>query len=1020
MRLGWGCAVADHDLEAERERLKRRERRGVISLWFVALPLGGSVALAAFWALGFLVIWLDPAYADPDKTVLETLLLWLNATRLGGWFLIDLDEPGPFGISEWILAHPALSAILVGTALAAIFAIGWAGKAYRRFFAPFATNLFSPLPPLKAIDPLRPLGKLAENDQAAHADPLPWRVTPASPMGEAWTALKTFAENPDGLQRHKLDYQVLIGRPGSGKSRLSVEFLRAMGGLTAMPAPSTAPSTYAFNETVWEELWRKMSSLFAAWRQDLASWWHVQVLCRPCREGEPWDVGWIDPHAHAKAAMEARASLEEIAPLLREWQPRRPTLLLLDDPYRGDALQTLRALNEHARQFRHPVRLLIVDQSIPGDLEADWQDGGWAFQRFSTSAQPIELRQAHAFTAEDIRVLRYTVMGDACPSDLRSDAGVKHFLIKTRGNPLVSELAFTWLREPEHTLHDMTRPALLRKRAQRIVEALRAAGISEAGLAPIAAATIAHVHLPRAVFEAQEREATGARVIARSALAVFERFQVPVESAALARAFALEVGRLHRALPPVRPEMIGMAFVSEVFAKLGTESAERILKAAWELDPYGTLRTVLQVERDPTADDDPLAEALTRKPPEGLAISDIALFGAYAEAGCTLAQRDLDDDAFFVGKGLETTALEIAKRLDPQGVRAALEFAITLFERRPGDRYPRQDALCDLALNLLELALQKQAFATAEELLATLLTLRRLDVGTVALHPTPLAQDVVFPAPADDDTVLGLARESVLAFRQWGRMTSTLYHLMQRLLSAGALGATGDTLVQVLTLMQTARQTSGAAAQDLAEDLDSAGLDEYLKCQVWRSVAAGHAMTRDPSAAERAAEKVAAIAAGSPESEDLQYAAAYAWSPVAAPHAVSLAPSAPEGAAAKVAAIAARWPESEGIQLYAAEAWRFVSGVHAITGNPAAKERTEEKVTAIVDAWPDAEDIQIQAALAWAVAAETHTDDENKAFARRFAGLADTIIAKWPDGFESNLLLQRLDRWLDTPASGNA
>lgn len=73
----------------------------------------------------------------------------------------------------------------------------------------------------------------------------------------------------------------------------------------------------------------------------------------PRRNDEPWDDAWLNEVDEARLAALAR------------WQPRRPTLIVLDSPIEGAAARVLETLQAGLRRrlSQHPVRLLILDDA---------------------------------------------------------------------------------------------------------------------------------------------------------------------------------------------------------------------------------------------------------------------------------------------------------------------------------------------------------------------------------------------------------------------------------------------------------------------------------------------------------------------------------------------------------------------------------------------------------------------------------------------------------------------------------
>lgn len=74
----------------------------------------------------------------------------------------------------------------------------------------------------------------------------------------------------------------------------------------------------------------------------------------PRRDDEPWDDAWLSDVDNARLAA------------LAGWRPRRPTLIVLDEPAPGVVPRVVDALNVGLRRNggQHPVRLLIL-----GDIE---------------------------------------------------------------------------------------------------------------------------------------------------------------------------------------------------------------------------------------------------------------------------------------------------------------------------------------------------------------------------------------------------------------------------------------------------------------------------------------------------------------------------------------------------------------------------------------------------------------------------------------------------------------------------
>lgn len=76
----------------------------------------------------------------------------------------------------------------------------------------------------------------------------------------------------------------------------------------------------------------------------------------PRQADEPWDDAWL---THLD---EARLTA------LAHWQPRRPTLIVLDQPNASTAARVVASLGHAVLHSRHPVRLLVVRTIDPAEL----------------------------------------------------------------------------------------------------------------------------------------------------------------------------------------------------------------------------------------------------------------------------------------------------------------------------------------------------------------------------------------------------------------------------------------------------------------------------------------------------------------------------------------------------------------------------------------------------------------------------------------------------------------------------
>ena len=128
-------------------------------------------------------------------------------------------------------------------------------------------------------------------------------------------------------------------------------------------------------------------------------------------------------------------------------------------------------------KYRYPVRLIIVSQTLPHELGFELQvDGSWSVGprgfagllslNYGTALSPAELRRM---------IGGIHISGD-WSGWKPTDKNVHRLQLQTRSNALLVCLLIRQMqRDPSHELMDAA--ALLLDRAQRIVQALKAAGI---------------------------------------------------------------------------------------------------------------------------------------------------------------------------------------------------------------------------------------------------------------------------------------------------------------------------------------------------------------------------------------------------------------------------------------------------------------------------------------------------------------------------------------------------------------
>ena len=492
--------------------------------------------------------------------------------------------------------------------------------------------------------------------------PLPWLEPVDGPRKVAWDALTDFAwagvANAEGRRwfgrpEVPFGWTLIMGRPGSGKSRMAVEFARALANRKAFGGD------------------RPQRGRFAR----LSVWWRVQLFISRPRHDDPWDAGWLRPERlspsielndGAYPEWHARVGVEVLLGRLEKWRPRRPTILLLDDPLPGDGKAVIAALRKQANQFLFPVRLVIVNQSAPADiLGARDMRSQWHSQVERPLRQPIAFDQG-GLTKTDIRKLRASqgILPAGRYPMISRDAQVDRFLNVTKGSPFLVELGFKWLRDGK-ALAEMTEAKLLTERVDRVVDALCQAGLSKPEHhCAIAAATLAGGAYGGSVARPEDEAFLPARPLIEKAFHLPEGYP-----AALRRVFPADALDLAQWLPPIRPEMVGDAFVRWVFKQSGPEQQSRLIDTAWLANARGTLRSALRLGRH----SDALGVRLAKPPTDLAGLDPLDLALAYADASALIPRSDWDVGENAPAPALAERATQLIRSLPASRAAIAID-----------------------------------------------------------------------------------------------------------------------------------------------------------------------------------------------------------------------------------------------------------------------------------------------------------------------------------------------------------
>lgn len=851
------------------------------------------------------------------------------------------------------------------------------------------------------------------------APPAPAPDEPPTPRRQVWESLIRFVAEDIGNSPHTLlglrvrpqepfRWALVTGQAGSGKTRMIKELAlaRARADLLERDPPVPDAQSLRAHRRARRKLRRGAASRRTIpWkkRED-----HAEAPTRDARlwHGcDPWDAFWLVAATNPAAPAHARRAGFDSALLKRlaAWRPHMPTILLLDDPLDGDARRIVDSLLEGSAQYRHPVRLIIANQSLPRDLGIEKTASGWRAAPRGFAGAPLRLDGEARIGPAEIRIFsgELQAMLDAQyrhkPAARRpigwrpNAASVETLLRRTAGNALLACLALYHLyRHP--TRGDISRETILRDRAERIREALLAAGVSEPQLRLIALATLIG---PAAPFPpALLTDAT--------------RFDPH-----LLHSIPNLLAQTPPAPPLVVPAPIGDTFIRLVLSDMHCAPDHRaaILAEAWRAAPTPMLRTAWRL----STGEDALAIALRAGPAQsGLDEARIAL--AYAAWAALIPREEWDlgdvpgpapapplpggytDAAMdFAAESARFAALrqrsaaaeaEATRRLaalPPATAMALLPDLVALMETPASTAILRSNTALELFVTAASAARPSREPPLAPEAAANLADL--IATALQNLHPTPNTRE----APRQAAIFAAVITDAAAAFGPGGAERARLETIVRAVGNSSGLrpgflfaiatalastvapcGAIGAALAHRLrgfacpvgddtTATQEARAVDRIAAPFRGERAF-----ELIRARAWRSVA--YVRTDDPKACEAAAEEVNAIASRFPADRDFDLQRAVTRRYVA--HARVADRAACEAAAHRVDEIARDHPGDADFERERAQAWRCVAFAH--DGNAGECEAAARHVDAIAQPFAGSRDFEAERAQAWRSVAFSH------------------------------------------------
>ncbi|MGE4471154.1 MAG: hypothetical protein AB7D47_13550, partial [Desulfovibrio sp.] len=503
-----------------------------------------------------------------------------------------------------------------------------------------------------------------------------WPCRPSSKPDKAWLPLSV---------------AIVTGANGVGKSQLSMELAHVVArhvelGLRPPEIDGVEP-------------WTKSR----CWMKKIA-WWFVRNLpCTRRATDDPWDVGRVENNSG------------DVLTNLESWRPRRPTLLIIDEPSEN-VIRIVDALAKQRMRYWHPVRLLLIDQSLPTSLNSKNDDYlrcdcatpsagsfithaqeelmGWYHRRggqWGNSPVPFFFKGAFdlgevRFTSPPVRAIwskaaRVFLPGKKVNNALKGDQDFEVLSKATAGNPLLVVLAVEELMQHNLTLEDL-RDIPQADRAQKLIR-------------PRAENLYANF---KSILQDTPSEADKIlRAIAAASVCggLWYELEGLVEPALVERLFpdrGVYFDATKMWIPPVRPKAVGAAFVQVFLDKRG--GGPQLARMAWEKNMAGCIQALhTPADLPPVLYGEVAAIARERlPPPEWAQVSAAALlFGAgpaavLHEALQCLSTEDLAHLGAWLSQQLQTPFVHAP---EPMAVLIAIGSLMTTLMQagraRPGE-----------------------------------------------------------------------------------------------------------------------------------------------------------------------------------------------------------------------------------------------------------------------------------------------------------------------------------------------
>ncbi len=988
------------------ELVQARRRSDAIKDWattlLVAAAMAVVVALAVelvLLAVGFLI---GDLYWHREKINLLSINIveWLTAIPILGWLIAVLG-----GLTYWPTETGFKQDLLAFTIAAYFVALAPAKRVGPALIARYDDETLVQV--LNGEFGLRWAGALGTHQQQTWELLKTWCFedagSGASPLWRPWVM-------PEVEKRFSI--AILTGSNGVGKSHLAEALCQHLDGKLQLDDCSMRAAGVR---------------LRFRWKLRSCMWW------RERQPSDPWDSGYL---------VEDGARRKRLA----HFSPRRATLLVADELQPDSLLECLADLNARRVDYRHPVRLLIIDSTLPSTLNLRWNSNHaqWTTEvqelgpvtttdlsdacfevpqfRALVGAQRVEatgerlqllgkdaewmpfveaLDRQPILLAEAIRFAK--VPSASSLNSLQREAGVQELLTTLntlRDTPKLAPDDYGVRRE-------VTRERVLASRVDRRESAIRAA----------LGSTVGHNEIYHSLLLASLAGGVSASRLRQLMGWNIEKLGKDL----LTRVFANP--QVQDWVPPIKPavvvdEMLRRHFQAPSGAILLPDSRDDIctfVRMAWLCNPSGTLRTVSRWtalrKRDefaalliqlPTLQDLRAGSNLPAETRVNVALAFYEL--AVCHGGeVDIAEQALNALADSELAAFEKSVLALLTRPNVKGLPALVLWLNLVHRRLPAHEHDSTEGQAAYLIGLMNQA----------ELLVRQATL----VYAPAEHLAEALEDAVsqilprFSALAAPHTSLDLFLDAAARLNRRLRTNTgppaqiriAIYRSLAVRLASDASCISGDPVDWADALIERLKfaDVRCAAFPDLAQWATREA--ENNQRQSSQALAWGKARSlalmalalsyRAASDTEAVVQHVEAIASNFPTHKGIQYESARAWSCLASAHKNS-DPVATETAARRVAAIAENFLTHEAIQHESAQAWCSLAWAKQ-DSDPAATEDAAGCVAKIADNFPTHECIQHESAQAWRFLAWAHWNRNpavTEAAARHVAAIAENFV----------------------------